>query len=301
MKATKISIIYPALILFSSILFLSSCSKEYSVPLAASGTVASSQIIGVGISATTTDSIYVVGACAPEDHLDSLAVSGLPASVTSYLTSNYGGYSFQKGFAEKDSSGNITGYVVIINYKNNPVGLKFDASGNFVRVLEQRDRQDLTGKGYHEGGCFGNRDGLHRDTVSLAKLPAAILSYFTTNYPKDTLVRAYLNNNGSYIVFTVDSSAYATVFTSNGTFVSRTQLHNDGDRGNVSVIQQSALLPAIQTYLTTTYPNYVFDQAFSFSQNGSLLGYIVAIDANNTKYAVQFDASGKFIGAITIW
>ena len=301
MNAKKISIIYAVLMLFSSIVFLSSCKKENSVSSSTSGTVASSQVIGVGVSSATNDSIYVVGACALGHHLDSLAASGLPASVTSYLTTNYSGYTFQKAFSEKDTAGNVAGYVVIINYNNNPVGLRFDASGNFLKVLEQRDRQDLDGKGYHEGGCFGNRDGLHRDTVSLSKLPSAIANYFSTNYPNDTLVRAYLNSNGSYLVFSVDSSAYATVFNASGAFVSRTQLHEDAGRGNVAVIQPSALLPVIQSYLTTTYPNYVFDQAFSISQNGSLLGYIVAIDANNTKYAVQFDASGNFIGAITIW
>lgn len=63
----------------------------------------------------------------------------------------------------------------------------FDASGILVRVLEQREKGELNGKGWHEGGCFGNRDGHHRDTVAVSALPATIPSYFTTNYPKDTL------------------------------------------------------------------------------------------------------------------
>ena len=90
-----------------------------------------------------------------------------------------------------------------------------------------------------------------------------------------------------------------TVFDSTGAFVKRVQLqpHNNGEVSNVS---QSDLPAVIQTYLATTYPNYVFDQAFSFAQNGTLLGYVVAIDANGTKYGLAFDASGNFIKAATI-
>ena len=45
---------------------------------------------------------------------------------------------------KKIQSGNITGYVVIIQFDGNPVGLKFDASGNFILVLEQREGRDLS-------------------------------------------------------------------------------------------------------------------------------------------------------------
>lgn len=298
MKIKKIIPIYNSLLLFAFIVFFASCKKENSIT-GTTNTIAASQAIGVGISSTTNDSIYVVGACSRDHVLDSVAQSALPSSTSNYLTTNYAGFTFQKAFVEKDSAGTVTGYVVIIMYNGNPVGLKFDASGNFIRVLEQREGHDLSGKGYHEGGCFGDRDGQHKDTISLSTLPASITSYFTTNYPQDTLVRAYKNNDSSYIVFSVDNGSFATVFDANGTFVRRVQLHKDTNKG--MPLNQSDLPSAVQTYLTNTYPNYVFKQAFSFSQNGNLLGYVVVIDANNTKYAVQFDASGNFVGAITIW
>jgi hypothetical protein len=69
-------------------------------------------------------------------------MSGLPAAITDYLTTNYSGYTFQKAYTDKDSSGTISGYVVIIQFNGNPVGLKFDASGNFINVLEQREGRD---------------------------------------------------------------------------------------------------------------------------------------------------------------
>lgn len=42
-------------------------------------------------------------------------------------------------------------------------------------------------------------------------------------------------------------------------------------------------------------------RAFSVSENGALKGYLVFIDANNTKYAVEFDASGQFLRSKTIY
>jgi hypothetical protein len=57
-------------------------------------------------------------------------------------------------------------------------------------------------------------------------------------------------------------------------------------------------LPSVAAnYLAQTYPNYTFKKAFSFSLGGTLKGYVVFLDANNTKYAVEFDAAGNFLRA----
>jgi len=301
MKTNKKNGFINIVFFLSFILFLASCQKETSVantPVSPAA-IAATQAVSVGVSTSTNDSIYVVGTCPENHHLDSVAFSSLPANLTAYLTSNYAGYTFQKAYDVKDSLGNITGYVAIIQYNGNPVGLKFDASGNFVGVLEQREGHDLTGEGWHEGGRYGCRDGKHKDSVNLASLPAPILSYFNTNYPQDTLIRAYKNIDSSYIVFSKDNGAFVSVFDSTGTFVKRVQLY-DHTGGEVVNLNSSSLPAAIQSYLLTTYPNYVFDQAFSFSENGVLLGYVVGIDANGTKYGIQFDASGNFVKAVTI-
>jgi len=286
---------------FFFLFFFSSCNKENSATNTGTSRaiVSSTQSIAVASGSTSNDSIYVIHACDRGHLLDSIGTSSLPAAITDYLTVNYAGYTFEKAYADKDASGNITGYVVIIQFNGNPVGLKFDASGNFILVLEQREGRDLDGDGWHEGGRFCNRDGQHKDTVTLTSLPANVLSYFTSNYPQDTLLRAYLNRDSSYVIFSKDNGAFVTVFDSSGTFVKRIELQPHTG-GNVINVTQNALPAVIQTYLGTTYPNYVFDQAFSFSENGTLLGYIVVVDANGTEYAVAFDASGNFVKAITI-
>jgi len=63
----------------------------------------------------------------------------------------------------------------------------------------------------------------------------------------------------------------------------------------------ASALPAVSTsYLITTFPNYVFKKAFEIKTNGVVKGYLVLIDANLTKYAIHFDASGAFVKASTI-
>ncbi|MEJ7680765.1 MAG: PepSY-like domain-containing protein [Segetibacter sp.] len=222
----------------------------------------------------------------------------MPAAVTDYLTANYSGYTFQKVFTDKDTSGNTAGYIVIIQYNSTPVGLKFDATGAFVKVLEQREGRDLNEHGWHHGDAFDDRDGKNRDTIALSDLPSAITSYFAANYSQDTLVKAYENRDSSIVVLSKDNGAFATVFDANGAFIKRVELPARG--GHPNSIELAALPSAAQTYLTATYPNYVFKQAFEIMQNGTLHGYAVFIDANATKYAVAFDASGNFVKAITV-
>ncbi len=290
-----------SLYLVIAVLIFASCSKQ-SAPSTTSGasaaSLSSSSAIGVGISSATNDSIYVVGSCDAHNYLDSIPASSLPAATTSYLDSSYAGYTFQKAFVQKDSSGNVTGYVVVINFNGKPVGLKFDASGNFVRVLEQREGHDLEGKGWHEGGCFGNRDGHQHDTIAISSLPAAITAYFATNYPQDTLIKAFRSFDSTYMVFSKDNGIFATAFDADGSFVNRVQL--EPHQQHFATVTAANLPSAITDYLTNTYPGYVLEQAFSYSNNGTMQGYIVGIDASGTKYGLLFDSSGTFIKVIVI-
>ncbi len=293
------------------LLSFASCKKDSTVDTTAAtqsttestttqAAVASTQAVAVAASRSTVgDSVYVVGTCARGHHRDSIAFSSLPGAVTDYLTANYAGYTFQKAFTNKDTSGNTGGYIVIIQYNDNPVGLRFDAAGAFVKVLEQREGRDLDGRhGWHQGGAFADRDGKRRDTIALSALPSAITGYFTTNYAQDTLVRAYKNRDNSIVVLSTNNGAFATVFDANGAFIKRVDL--PARKGHPNSIELAALPSAAQTYLTTTYPNYVFKQAFEINENGTLQGYAVFIDANATKYALAFDATGNFIKAVTV-
>lgn len=284
---------------------LVSCSKELSSSSSASTAItattgSTAATIAVEVDSTSGDTIYVLQPCDRGFFRDSIAVSALPSAITSYLDSAYAGFSYLKEFVIKDSAGTVGGYVVIISYNGKPVALLFNASGVLVKVLEQRDPGDMNGPGWHEGGHYSHRDGKQRDTVALSSLPTAITNYFTNNYPQDTLLKAFKNYDSSYLVLSTDSGyVYATLFTSNGTFIRRITVR--APEGQVGTVAQSALPSTILSYLTATYPDYVFEKAYSLMVNSTLKGYVVVIDADNTKYALAFDASGNLLATRTIW
>jgi hypothetical protein len=227
-----------------------------------------------------------------------MSQSALPSVVTAYLTVNYQGYGFNKAFALTNSSSAITGYVVVIYYNNKPVGLQFDSTGAFVKVLEQREKDDLNGPGFHHGGRFEHRDGQQKDSIALSALASSITAYLSANYATDTLIKAFRNRDSSIVVLSKNNGLFATVFSATGSFVKRVSLPSK--QGNCLSIGLADLPSIAANYLSQTYPNYVFEKAFSISQNGTVKGYVVVIDANNTKYAVEFDAAGNFVSAKTI-
>jgi len=299
---------FSSILAVSTIMFVS-CQKDNSPGTSTTALTSSSNVIAVSTvissnsatqktAASSDDSVYVLHTCARGYHRDSITAAALPATVTNYLSTNYAGYTLQQAYSVVNSSNTTAGYVVIIGYNSNPVGLEFDASGNFLRVLEQREGRDLHGNGWHAGGRFDNRDGRHRDTIALSSLPSSVTSYFSTNYSSDTLVGAFRGKDSVIVVLSKNNGAFATVFSSSGTFIGRTALQNKRDK--VAVIDQSALPATVLSYLNTTYPGYVFEKAFVIKPGGSVLGYVVVIDANGTRYAVQFNAAGALVKAFTI-
>ena len=289
------------------ILLIAACNKE----LSGTGSSASSPVtsptsatIAVAVDSASKDSVYFLQRCNSGYYRDSIAASALPDTVTSFLANNYAGYLFKTAFEIKDSAGTVGGYVVIISFNGKPVGLLFDATGNLQKVLEQRERGDINGDGWHHGGRFDDRDGKHRDTISLSLLPSAVSSYMSSNYPSDTLIRAYRNRDSSQLIISKNDGLFATLFSSSGVFVKRVSLAPRGlsfDQPVIEPVTQDSLPAADLTYLTNTYPNYVFETALSVTVGNQLQGYNVIIDANNTKYAIWFDASGNVIATVTVW
>lgn len=276
---------------------LSSCQKLVQEPTkTTSGSVstmfATNQSIALGTSASGS-TLYAVNTCSRGSKADTIAFASLTDSTKAYLTATYPGYTFKKAYKILNQSGAIDGYVVFITYNGNPVALRFNPKGVFITVLEQREDHDLDGPGWHEGGIFGDRDGRHRDTIALSALPTTILTYMTTNYPTDTLKHAMRNRDSSYVVISADNGVFATEFSKTGSFIERVQFYPHVVK--VSTLTQATLPATISSYLTTTYPAYVFDNAFELKVNGALTAYLVVIDANSTKYMVLFNGSGVFV------
>jgi len=311
----KTRMYYPLLLIALVAAVFSSCQKgSLSSTNSASGTLSktasTSTVLATGsiaIGTTTTlasthifsshDSIYLTHCFPRHGYKDSIVFSTLPAAALTYLSTNYSGYTAVKAFAIKDSTKTVINYIAVIKYNGNIVGIKFTTTGTFVAVLEQEAGQDLgddNNQGCHQGGPFDDRGGFRPDTIALSAIPTVVKTYFTTNYAKDTLLMASIAPDGDYVLISKNVTLFATVLTPTGTLVAHSQI--DARNTDHAAVTAANLPAAITTYLTATYPGYVFNRAYSEKVNGVLQGYDVIITSNNTQYLVQFNASGSFIG-----
>ena len=211
------------------VMALPSCKKQDLSDTAGLASIQAAvvQLRAVAVAASTSiagDSLYVINTCPEHGHRDPVAFISLPALISTYLSANYPGFIFLKAFSFSDASAVLKGYGVIIQFNGSPIGLKFDATGNFIQILEQREGHDLQGHGWHDGGRFEDRDGRQRDTIALSALPASVLTYFSTNYSTDTLVRGSKTRSGGFIVISKNNGLYATLFDAAGNFINRMKL-----------------------------------------------------------------------------
>lgn len=291
------------MMLLGILCIFSSCKKDAkstSTTSSATTSTGTISIASLASSSGSTDSVYLVNCFSKHSKKDSVAASALPAAITTYLTTNYSGYTFEKAFKITDSLSVVTNYIVVIKYNSNLVGLKFTATGTFVSVLEQMAGVDMEGKGpgWHEGGPFSDRDGKHKDTIALSAIPSVVKTFFTTTYPTDTLLHAAITPDSTYILISKNVVLYATDISSAGVLIKRIKAEQHG--GKHTAVTAANLPAAIATYLTATYPGYVIDKAFSISTGSTVTGYDVFITANNTHYVLQFDASGTFVKVMPI-
>ena len=250
-------------------------------------------------STTGSDAVYVIHAYTAGFAVDSITFASLPTNIAPYLTANYFGYVFKKAYQVLNTDKITDNYVVVIQFNGKPVGLKFDANGTFVKVLEQCEGHDLGGsQPWHEGGRFDFRDGLQHDTVAISALSTAIQLYFTAHYPTDTLLHAILNVDGTYTVISTNKGLFATTITSLGSYIGRVQIYL---HANKCVPINSTGLPApAVSYLNSIYPGYVIDQVIAAQIGMVTAAYNVVINVNGTRMAIEFDASGKFVRSIVI-
>lgn len=304
MKTFKINWLPALLALLVTGATLTSCTKENSDQEEAFNADASTIAVAAsetgGISGTQEDSVYVMHECKEDDSRKTVTEASLPATISTYLSTNYNGFTFHKalGIYEKGDDNSLKGYIVIIYFNQKPVALRFNADGNFKKVLEQREKKDVRGKGWHLGGRFQHRNGMMQDTIAISALPASVLTFFKVTYGGDTITRAYKVHQNGYLLISVNNGVYATAFQATGAFFKRVKLH--AREGKATAVEAAALPASITAYLTATYPGYVFNRAFSIALNGTLKGYVVVIDANNTRYGIAFDAQGNFEAAKVI-
>jgi len=297
---------YSLILLAAMVSVFAACQKNAVSPSSTTTNATTTGVIAIttstglagSSSSTTTDSIYLTGCFGDHDKKDTVAFSPIPAAVGTYLTANYDGYTFVKGYQITNDTKTVINYIVVIKLNGNLIGLKFTATGVFVNVLEQREGDDLKGPGFHHGGPFDDREGFHKDTIALSAIPTVVKTFFSITYPTDTLLHAVVAHDNIYILISKNQTLYATTITDGGKLVRRIQI--DANPAKHTAVLQAALPAAITTYLTATYPGYVFDKAFSASNKSGVLEYSVFITSNSTRYVVRFDASGVFIKVMPV-
>ncbi|MFN5360474.1 MAG: hypothetical protein ACK5CC_07035 [Bacteroidota bacterium] len=288
--------------LMASLFVLSSCQKEFtgSLPNATSDdatqktpafTAIPVSINGAGGSAA--DSVYVVYDCDIDLLREPIPIAALPQVIHDFQTDLYENLTPLMAFIVSDEAGNMNAYISILRYNNRPVALEFSVDGTFKKVLEQREKDDLDNDGWHPGGLFDERDGANRDNIDLALLPDEIKNYLSANYTEDSLLKAFKTKEDAYLVLSKNNGGYAHVFNSSLQEVKYMALC--GGSCQLEDMEKTALSTTTLTKLSNTFPNYVFNKAEQMQVNGTSMGNLVLINANNTRYAVRFNSIGNMV------
>lgn len=132
------------------------------------------------------------------DSLTQVAVTALPAGITSYVTANYAGSTINA--AGKDAT---RGYIVMLTLADGArKTLLFNTDGTFTQEVVRGIKGKYT-------------------AVDVATLPATITTYITTNYAGSTIKLAGKNPTGQFKVFIQLSTGQIAeiTFAADGTFV----------------------------------------------------------------------------------
>lgn len=142
-----------------------------------------------------------------------VAVSSLPAAITSYINTNYAGATVKEAFKGPDG-----GFLVAITQNNVVKLLLFKADGTFVQAIEKPAH--APGDTTHHPRP-GQGSGPQATTIAASSLPAAVTTYINTNYAGSTIEKAAQDKTTSdYLVaiLTTDKKRVLLLFGSDGTF-----------------------------------------------------------------------------------
>jgi hypothetical protein len=186
-------------------LFLASCNKQEVTPDTSDDVFASIEA-SAARTAAVNDTV-TKGKC--KGKLTSVDVATLPATITSYINTNYAGATIK--FAGKDEKGQ---YVVGVSLNSVETGLLFDANGAFIQTLAH----------------YGKRAKLTQ--VALTDLPASVGTYVSANYAGYTIKKAGKDADGNLIVGLSDGTNHkALKFDATGKFVEELQIPPHGKKG----------------------------------------------------------------------
>jgi hypothetical protein len=260
--------------LFALVLIVlgSSCKKDAVVTPVVTAAVIST----VTTDATTLSDVQTLSCQLP----DTIDVATVPTALTTYVSSNYTGYTTQFIYAVK-TGGTITGYVANLVNGTSHMNVRFDATGTYVKALTLPA---------HTGfAMFGT------DTVPSSTLPAALTTYLAANSSTYTVQRIFMEADSSNtIIATQGTNAYALLYNKN-TPTALTIISLGAADFTTPSPDMSTLPASVATYINTNYNGATIERIFMESCSGASNGYTVIFKNNTTQYAAEFDATGNFI------
>lgn len=211
-----------------------------------------------------------------------IAVTDLPAAVTSYITTTYAGATVE--YAAKDDTGN---FLVAIKQNDEAKALLFNADGTF--------NEELSLKG--GGGKHGGRGGKGRDhgskgsleQIAVTDLPTAITEYISANYAGAELKTAAKDSaRGYFVMIVVSDQSKTLLFNTDGTFNKEV---TKPLRGNYTEVALADLPASVTSYVTTTYAGSTVQKAAK-NAAGELVVWVKTSDGKTV--ALLFAADGTF-------
>ncbi|RRB01190.1 PepSY-like domain-containing protein [Larkinella rosea] len=211
-----------------------------------------------------------------------IAVTDLPAGVTSYISSHYAGATTD--YAAKDDAGN---FLVAITQNGEGKALLFNADGTFNEELALKGGPGGKGGGPHGKGGPGKKGSLEQ--IAVSDLPATITSYVSANYAGAEIKTAAKDSTRGYLVMIVVSNQSKTLlFNTDGSFNKEV---TKPLRGKLTAVAVADLPAAVTKYVTDHYAGSTVKDAAKTPEGE----FIVMVKTSDGKpVALLFAADGTF-------
>ena len=210
--------------------------------------------------------------------------TALPASVLTYLVSNFPGYDLLH--ASQKTTGTPTGYRVELKYKNDFYSVLFDDKGAFV--------SQTTGM---PGGPKGGKEkGSHGPAVSvlvLTDLPAAVQTAITGYTFQRAMAK--IDDKGVTIYHIQADKAgisYELDIDANGKIIASREIPA---KPVITKTDLTTLPPAIVSYLNANVTGWTLKNAVSVAADNVTIHYHIIVSVSGSTQTYMFDKDFKLI------
>lgn len=297
---------------FASTVLISSCSKEEAmnpegftainaanIPQAVQSTIQQSfptakvaysiiqpnALYVADVTTSTTETQVVLSSKgAIKEAFSKIDSTALPASVLTYLSTNFPGYDLLH--ASQKTTGTPTGYRVELKYKSEFYAVLFDDKGAYV--------SQTTGMpGGPKGGKGKGSHGPAVTNLALTDLPAAVQTALTgytfqramAKIDDKGLTIYHVHAEKAGITYDLDINASGTILSSK----------EDATKPEISKTDLTILPAAITTYLNTNAAGWTLKNAVSISSDNVIIHYHVVLSIGGATQTYMFDKDFKLI------